>query len=125
MAIVDSHVTVVRADTRLGWNYVGLTLMRKQPEIEGFGEGTTGQTELNRGKLASIKMLVPSKSTLDQFDKITIPLRNRFAANHAKVQTLTNLRDTLLPRLISGQLRLSEAKQTIQDLVEETSCHSG
>ena len=116
MAIVDSHVTVVRADTRLGWNYVGLALMRKQPEIEGLGEGTTGQTELSRGKLASIQMLVPSRSILDQFDEITVPLRNRFAANHAKAQTLATLRDTLLPRLISGQLRLPEAEALIEEI---------
>ena len=90
--------------------------MRKQPEIEGLGEGTTGQTELSRGKLASIQMLVPSRSILDQFDEITVPLRNRFAANHAKAQTLATLRDTLLPRLISGQLRLPEAEALIEEI---------
>ena len=114
-AIVDSHVTVVRADAGLGWNYLGLTLMRKQAEIEGFGEGTTGQTELSRGKLASIKMIVPSKSMLDQFDEITVPLRNRFAANQAKAQTLIALRDTLLPRLISGQLRLPDDEAMLEE----------
>lgn len=104
--IIDSHVTAVRASGDFSWNYLGLALMRKQPEIEGYGEGTTGQTELSRGKLASIKMVIPSKSILDQFDEVTVPLRNRFAENLLQAQTLATLRDTLLPRLISGQLRL-------------------
>jgi len=106
--IVDSHVTVVRANDRLSWNYLGLLMMRKQPEIEGFGEGTTGQTELSRGKLANIKVLVPDSEVLTQFDQIVLPMRNRFAENLHQAETLATLRDTLLPRLISGQLRLPE-----------------
>lgn len=108
--VVDSHVTVARASAALSWNYFGLAMMRKQPEIEALGEGTTGQTELSRGKLASIKILVPPMPVLRRFDDATMPLRQRFAANLQQAQTLATLRDTLLPRLISGQLRLPEAE---------------
>jgi len=107
--IVDSHVTVVRAGSALSWNYLGLAMMRKQPEIEALGEGTTGQTELSRGKLEALKLLVPPKSVLEAFDDVTLPLRNQFAANLAKIQTLATLRDTLLPRLVAGRLRVPEA----------------
>ncbi|MCE1180857.1 MAG: restriction endonuclease subunit S [Rhodocyclales bacterium] len=113
--IVDSHVTVVRANDRLSWNYLGLLMMRKQPEIEGFGEGTTGQTELSRGKLASIKVLIPGREVLTQFDQTLLPLRKRFTENLLQAQTLATLRDTLLPRLISGQLRLPEAEALIEE----------
>ncbi len=34
--IVESHVTVMRANDNLTWNYFGLTMMRKQAEIEGM-----------------------------------------------------------------------------------------
>jgi type I restriction enzyme S subunit len=121
-AIVDSHVTVVRAGSELSWNYLGLAMMRKQPEIEELGEGTTGQTELSRGKLASLKLLVPPKSVLQGFDDVTEPLRHRFAANLAKAQTLATLRDTLLPRLISGQLRLlNDCQPEVEAILEEIS----
>lgn len=112
-AIVDSHVTVIRANEALSSNYLGLALMRKQPEIEEFGEGTTGQTELSRGKLASIKLLVPPRSVQVAFDEVTMPLRNRFAENFDKIEVLAALRDTLLPRLISGQLRLPEVEEAL------------
>jgi type I restriction enzyme, S subunit len=108
-AIVDSHVTVMRAGVSLTWNYLGLLVMRRQSEIEGMGEGSTGQTELSRGKLAILKLLVPSALVLQKFDAIALPLRERFSANQVQVQTLATLRDTLLPRLISGQLRLPQA----------------
>jgi type I restriction enzyme, S subunit len=83
--------------------------MRKQAEIEGMGEGSTGQTELSRGKLALLKLVIPSVQILQAFDEIVLPLRERFSVNLQKAQTLATLRDTLLPRLISGQLRLPES----------------
>jgi type I restriction enzyme, S subunit len=116
-AIVDSHVTVMRAGPSLTWNYLGLLVMRRQSEIEGMGEGSTGQTELSRGKLAALKLLVPSASALREFDEVVLPLRERFSANQTQAQTLAALRDTLLPRLISGQLRLPEAQSQLEDAI--------
>lgn len=106
-AISDSHVTVLRASPKISCAYLGQLLMRMQPDIEEMGEGTTGQTELSRSKLAGLKMLVPNESLLQAFDNLVVPLKKRIAENSKQVQTLANLRDSLLPRLISGQLRLS------------------
>ncbi|WP_157979500.1 restriction endonuclease subunit S [Rhodoferax ferrireducens] len=114
-AIVDSHVTVMRADSSLTWNYLGLSIMRRQAEIEGMGEGSTGQTELSRGKLATLKLLVPPVAVLQNFDDVVLPLRERFSANQTQAQTLATLRDTLLPRLISGQLRLPQAQTHLEE----------
>lgn len=116
-AIVDSHVTVVRAGTVISWPYLGLVLMRMQPTIEAMGEGTTGQTELSRGKLAELKMVVPPAPLLKVFDATVTPLKLRIAENAQQAQTLSTLRDTLLPRLISGQLRLPDAAAVIAEAV--------
>ncbi|MEE7625147.1 restriction endonuclease subunit S [Methylobacter sp. Wu8] len=115
LMIVDSHVTVVRASENLTWNYLGLSMMRRQVEIERLGEGSTGQTELNRSKLAALKLIIPPKETLLAFDEIALPLRQRFAVNLKQAQTLATLRDTLLPRLISGQLRLPDAEALAEE----------
>jgi len=112
--IVDSHVTVVRAGDNLTWNYLGLSMMQRQSEIEDLGEGTTGQTELSRMKLAILKLVLPPQTVLNKFDQITLPLRQKFSDNLKQAQTLATLRDTLLPRLISGQLRLPEADAIIE-----------
>ncbi|MDF3054870.1 MAG: hypothetical protein K0Q74_777, partial [Gammaproteobacteria bacterium] len=42
-AIVDSHVTVVRASSTVTSNFLGLNLLGRQEQIEAMGEGTTGQ----------------------------------------------------------------------------------
>ena len=49
--IVDSHLTVVRAGQKVSWPYLGECMKKMQPTIESMGEGSTGQTELSRGKL--------------------------------------------------------------------------
>jgi type I restriction enzyme S subunit len=108
-AIVDSHVTVVRAGSRLSWPYLGQWLARAQPEIEAMGEGSTGQTELSRTKLGAMSILVPPRDVLAAFDAVVEPLKARVALNENNARNLAALRDTLLPRLISGQLRLAEA----------------
>ena len=105
-AIVDSHVTVMRADASITWNYLGLSIMMRQSEIEDMGEGSTGQTELSRSKLAKLKLLISPKVILQVFDDAIVPLREKFSTNQIQGQTLATLRDTLLPRLISGALRL-------------------
>jgi len=55
------------------------------------------------------RLLVPDApaNILQAFDELVQSLRGRIDHNEAQAQTLATLRDTLLPRLISGQLRLS------------------
>lgn len=112
--IVDSHITIVRTGPDLTWPYLGQLMMRKQPEIEAMGEGSTGQTELSRSKLAEVSVLVPSPDVLAAFDKCVIPIKQRISLNEEGMQSLAGLRDTLLPRLISGQLPISEVNVQLE-----------
>ncbi|PIT74744.1 hypothetical protein B9Z31_06610 [Limnohabitans sp. G3-2] len=108
LTIVDSHVTVVRAGQKLSWPYLGQWMTRQQSNIEAMGEGSTGQTELARSKLAVMPIVVPSVFALRAFDEVVTSLKERITVNETYVAELTKLRDTLLPRLISGQLSLAE-----------------
>ena len=70
---------------------------------------------LNTGILSAVPVVLPSDEVLSAFDQTTCALDRRISAGNAAAQTLTQLRDTLLPRLISGQLRLPEAEQTVEE----------
>lgn len=48
------------------------------------------------------------------FNSLVSPLFDRIGLNGAKIHTLSNLRDTLLPRLISGQLRIADAEAELE-----------
>ena len=65
---------------------------------------------LNRNNVYRLQFVFPSDDTLLAFNNIVSALRNRIYSNNEQAQTLTQLRDTLLPKLISGQLRLPEAQ---------------
>ena len=65
---------------------------------------------LNRNNVYRLPVAIPPAPVLDAYAQIADALRARIHANQAHAQTLTALRDNLLPRLISGQLRLPEAE---------------
>jgi len=58
----------------------------------------------------------PSEPLKLAFDAVVAPLWESIHSNQAQAQTLTQLRDTLLPRLISGQLRLPDAEVLIKEI---------
>jgi type I restriction enzyme S subunit len=64
---------------------------------------------LNRNNVYRLPIILPSHEALLAFDEIVSPLRQKIFTNSEQAQTLANLRDTLLPRLISGQLRLPDS----------------
>ncbi len=108
--IVDSHITVVRsAPEKVSWNYLGITLLERQSEIEALGEGSTGQTELSRIRLGALRVLLPPKPLRDYFDACVTGLRQRGMTNNAQSVTLALIRDALLPKLLSGELRVPVA----------------
>ena len=65
---------------------------------------------LNTGILGSVPVVMPSREVVIAFEEIVSRLEARRAHSAEQAQTLSALRDTLLPRLISGQLRLPEAQ---------------
>jgi len=115
--IVDSHVTVVRASPPISSNFLGLDLLGRQAEIEALGEGSTGQTELSRTKLGQLRIVIPPKEIIRQFDITTMPLRSQFSLNLLENKTLSSLRDLLLPKLISGEISVVDAERLIVSTV--------
>ena len=70
---------------------------------------------LNRENVYRLLVTEPPENILAAFDDIASVLRASMDENDQQAQTLAALRDTLLPRLISGQLRLPEAEALIEE----------
>ncbi|MBW7861003.1 MAG: restriction endonuclease subunit S [Rhodocyclaceae bacterium] len=71
---------------------------------------------LNTGILGSVPMVLPPVSILDQFEQVVMALEDSRSENFVTLSTLADLRDTLLPRLISGQLRLPDTEALIEEV---------
>jgi type I restriction enzyme S subunit len=63
------------------------------------------------------QFVCPSREVAKIFEFISQPLRRQTEANVERINALTELRDTLLPRLISGKLRLPEAQEQVEDVL--------
>jgi type I restriction enzyme S subunit len=110
MTVVDSHVTVVRPDQSKYPAYIfGRMMLTMENHIESLGEGSTGQTELSRKIVAEQKVLIPSLEALQMANRELKSFTDRVVLNSKEIGSLTKLRDTLLPKLISGELRLPES----------------
>ena len=68
---------------------------------------------LNTGILGSVPVVLPSAPVLAAFEDVVAVTEEQRSRNASKAETLASLRDTLLPRLISGHLRLPEAETAL------------
>lgn len=86
-----------------------------KPHFEMYdGEGTVFGS-INKKDFQALPVVVPSEEVLRAFEAVVAPLDAAVENNEQKLRSLTQLRDTLLPRLISGQLRLPEAETVLND----------
>jgi type I restriction enzyme, S subunit len=84
-----------------------LYCLTRQPEFKAQVETKshgTAQANVSAEGILSIQIVVPPITLRDKFNRICQPVINRILASHAESVTLTALRDTLLPRLLSGEI---------------------
>lgn len=105
---VDSHVTIVRPMKEELIYYIGLWGLLHEKEIESLHTGSTGQTELPRDRLKALKLLLPDGDTLNSFNAVISPMVSAIVSYQEENQRLAAIRDALLPKLISGELNISE-----------------
>ena len=117
---VDSHVTVVKADPRRIYPVLMPYLVFPlQDEIEHMATGSTGQTELSPSRLAQLN--VPLLSLEEQRPLSARLVALEAQAHYCQVQSLklTELRDALLPELMSGRMRVDEAGRLVSEALDE------
>lgn len=104
---VDTHVTIIRADSEIvNSEFLGYFMLNKESLIESMGEGSTGQTELKRTKLQDMLVCIPNKDIQDAFSAFTVPMINNISMNELESMNLQSVRDTLVPKLLSGDLKI-------------------
>jgi type I restriction enzyme S subunit len=77
----------------------------KNIDIESFNAGSAVPT-LNRNHLHTYKAYLPSKKLIDKFESVMIPNFKKIKLNQFQILTLEKLRNTLLPKLMSGEVRV-------------------
>tara|TARA_R110000824_G_scaffold218100_1_gene404605 strand:- start:27263 stop:28663 length:1401 start_codon:yes stop_codon:yes gene_type:complete len=117
--VVDSHVTIIRTDPTVYPKHVfAQQMIFIEPYVTALGEGSTGQTELSRKMVADIQVVMPTFNCLDQLETKISAFSQVRSQNRNQVEVLTQLRDTLLPKLLSGELQLPEAEAAVETALE-------
>jgi type I restriction enzyme S subunit len=91
-------------------------LARHEPfraHLIGSMIGTSGRQRVPSSAVMAWKMAKPDPAVLAAFGQLIDPLFQRIRAADFEGQTLGTLRDTLLPKLISGELRVVDAEKRI------------
>lgn len=104
---VDSHVTIVRPQSQLLLFYIGLWGISHEREIEALHTGSTGQTELPRDRVKAMELRLPNNETLEKLNAIIQPMVSTIETNQRKNAQLAGIRDALLPKLMSGEIDVS------------------
>ena len=102
---VNNHAHVLQGKNGVSTEHVMLSL--KRTNIQPFITGAV-QAKLSQSNMWRILFLSPQKEIAEAFGSTLEPLFARIRHNSEQAKILADLRDTVLPRLVSGQLRLSE-----------------
>jgi len=117
-ATVDSHVTIVRFDSmKIDPVCAGFALLQAQSIIEMMGEGSTGQTELSREHLRNMNLRFVDRGHEPELSGRLTELSDLVRHSLVECETLASIRDTLLPRLMSGELRVRDAEEVVSNAV--------
>lgn len=78
--------------------------------LQQRGHGSVFNT-ITRDTFAGVKVIAPPKVLVEAFDEKSSPLLDRIYVNLFETRTLTFIRNSLLPKLLSGDLRIKNAEQ--------------
>lgn len=113
---VDSHITIVRFDqAKVDPVCAGVALLGLQETIVEMGEGSTGQTELSRTELGKLRVRLPDRGRQAELGRRFTAMAEMERVHLSENQNLAATRDVLLPRFMSGTLRVKDAEKVLED----------
>jgi type I restriction enzyme S subunit len=115
--ICSTDILVVEAKTDPWREYV-LSVISSVDLVDHVNAASTG-TRMPRAKwqdLAEYEVVIAPPGIIAAFSQIVRPMHQRILSVIAENQTLASLRDSLLPRLMSGELRVGEARDRVEEI---------
>lgn len=114
-ARVNQHVCIIRPLPQVPARYIHFHLLQPSTKglLLGMDAGASRQA-VTKGHIESVPLVVPSAAVLNKFADLTGALFRSIDNNNSLSRTLTSLRDTLLPKLVSGELRVKAAEKMVE-----------
>ena len=109
----DSHLTIARPNDGFSKEFYGMTVCSLEDYFEQMALGSTGQTELSRTAISNVLIRIPNKELLNKFSSCVFPINAQVVLLLQQNTQLRQIRDRLLPRLISGKLKVKAATEEL------------
>ena len=104
---VNNHAHILTG--KLGFNVESLLLLFKRTPVKSIVTGAV-QPKISQANLRSIQVVVPPQPELDAFNEMIRPLFDQIRQNQGQNKALASLRDALLPKLMSGEIDVSDIR---------------
>jgi type I restriction enzyme S subunit len=99
---VNNHAHILQGKN--GFTTESLYILLKQTNVSSIVTGAV-QPKISQANLKSVPITMPPINLLNQYNNIIKPIFNQIRINHNQIQQLSTLRDTLLPKLMSGEIK--------------------
>lgn len=121
-------------DNETGWGSTEFIVMRPKKEIHPFisyimcrnpdfkeyaescMEGSTGRQRVNLDHLKKFNVNLPTEASLRIINELLDSFESKLINNSKQIDSLEKLRDTLLPKLMSGEVRVQYAEEAISSV---------
>lgn len=88
------------------YTYTFFKIKSLMDEIKQFNETGTVFGSISKSDFENIEIVIPDKISIQKFQNEAKPIDDKIITNTIQIRTLTALRDTLLPKLMSGEVRV-------------------
>ena len=104
---INQSVVVLVADKKISSDlFLFFDLARRYEQFRQMSDSQSSRGSLTTKLLAEMKVVVPPRDLISKFDETVAPLTKKIIANLHESRTLAALRDALLPKLLSSELRV-------------------
>ncbi|HBT2189818.1 restriction endonuclease subunit S [Klebsiella pneumoniae] len=100
------------------YTYTYFKLRQLMDEIKRFNDEGTVFGSISKSDFEKIEITIPPYDKISSFEDIAKPINNKVIKNCHQIAKLENIRDTLLPKLMSGEVRVKYAEEEIAAMQE-------
>jgi len=116
-ALVNQHIFKVICEDLPQW-FVHFCLRDAMPFFQEVAAGkATTMGHIKREHLSQASLLISHPHVLEAANRAIAPLYANVHTNERESQDIASLRDTLLPKLLSGEIRVQEAEKIAEEVV--------
>jgi type I restriction enzyme, S subunit len=113
-AWINNNASLIRPNAGVSGEWLLIAVRHIDMNVIKKG---AAQPFVSNGDIAKVGIMWPGPAIISAFSEVLVSLMRKAEANERESRTLAQTRDLLLPRLMSGELRVAEAERLVDEVV--------